>query len=464
MTLWSLLGILMFVIGAPAVFAILYFMPQSRRLMLSLMVFSTCHIKKPFYMEVFFQPYRGVERGFGVTIPDLLFFGFALLIMSGATRKKIIWLPYNSMLWLLLILIAMLSISGSAMPLYGWFAVHKFIRCLVLYWVMVNIVQERRDVLAVIYGLVGAILFQGTVVFWQKYVTRTVVYRSMGSFNHPNAMAMYIELVLPILTALVLERLLPGRWNTAATIAVPLGLLAVVFTKSRAGMVMLPAAMGGVTAVSILIKPTMRKGVLIATALCFAGVVMAIALPRIIKRFQEAPEESAQTRVYFNQAARAMANNRFFGVGINLFSWSLANTEYYWYVYPDRLEERNPEEFRDSPMGQSRLGTAHHLYYLYAGEIGWLGMWTFILFIARFMLRNVLLFLRCKDPFYKALLLGMLAGFALVHMHSTLEWIMRQVQPMYMFFLLSGLMIAIGNLIDAAPAPAAAAAVPVPPA
>jgi len=454
MTLWSLLGILVFVLGVPAVFAVLYFLPQSRRLLLSIMVFSTCHIKKPLYMEVFFEPYRGVERGFGVTVPDLLFFGFALLILSGATRRKIIWLPYNSMLWVLVIVIALLSITGSAMPLYSWFAVHKMIRCLVLYWVMVNIVKERQDVLAVIYGLTSAILWQSTVVFWQKYVTRTVVYRSMGSFNHPNAMAMYIELVLPILTALVLGRLLPGRWNMAATLAVPCGLLAVVFTKSRAALVMLPATMAGVTAMSFVLKPTMRKVLLIISACCFAGMVVAIALPRIIKRFEEAPEESAQTRVYFNDAARAMANNRFFGVGINLFSWSLANTEYYWHVYPDRVEERNPEEFRDSPMGQSRLGTAHHLYYLYAGEIGWLGMWTYILFIARFMLRNALLYLRAKDVFYKTLLLGMLAGFALVHVHSTLEWIMRQTQPMYMFFLLSGLMIAVGNLVNAERAPA----------
>jgi len=58
-------------------------------------------------------------------------------------------------------------------------------------------------------------------------------------------------------------------------------------------------------------------------------------------------------------------------------------------------------------------------------------------------------------PSDKALLLGLLAAFALVHVHSTLEWVLRQTQPMYLFFLLSGLMVAVGNMLAAPPAPAA---------
>ena len=54
MSMASIMGIATFLIGVPTVTGVLYVMPHLRRLMLTIMVFSTCHIKKPFYMEVFF--------------------------------------------------------------------------------------------------------------------------------------------------------------------------------------------------------------------------------------------------------------------------------------------------------------------------------------------------------------------------------------------------------------------------
>ena len=106
MTVASLLGILTFLIGVPSVLALLYSKPNLRRPLLSIMAFSTCYVKKPLYMEIFFVPYRGVDRGFGVTITDLLLFGFFLWIVFGGSKDKIIWWPYNTTLWLLLILVS----------------------------------------------------------------------------------------------------------------------------------------------------------------------------------------------------------------------------------------------------------------------------------------------------------------------------------------------------------------------
>jgi len=127
------MGIVTFFAGVPFVTGALYALPRLRRIMLGLMVFTTCHIKKPFYMEVFFEAYRGVDRGFAVTIPDLLFFGFFFwLIMGGSGQKLILW-PTNSTLWALLIGVSVLSLIGAKMPYYGLFTIHKFIRGLLLY-------------------------------------------------------------------------------------------------------------------------------------------------------------------------------------------------------------------------------------------------------------------------------------------------------------------------------------------
>lgn len=447
MTVASLLGIATFLLGVPFVTGALYALPQLRRLMLGIMVFTTCHVKKPFYMEVFFEAYRGVDRGFAVTIPDLLFFGFFFWLLMGGSHQKLILWPYNSTLWLLLIAISFLSLMGAKMPYYGLFTIHKFIRALILYWVIVNIVRDRKDVDIVLTALIAAVLFQGLNVFFDKYLTRAVVNRSVGSFPHPNTLAMYIDLIIPTILSLILSGFLTkmkNRWAAAALFA---GMLCVVFSKSRAALVIMIGALCGVAIISILIKPTARKMKIIFIGFLLVDMVGVAVAPRVIKRFQSAPEASEQTRKYFNYAAQAMARDNLFGTGINSYSWMLENTDYYWYVYPDALNTvDDPDEFKESKQGQSRLGTAHHIYLLFAAETGWAGMCIFVLFIGRFYLCNIMLLFKTHNEYYQTILLGLLLGFTTLHLQGLLEWIFRQTQVLYLFFLLSGLMVAIGNM------------------
>jgi len=448
MTIASIMGVITFLIGVPAVTGVLFAMPHLRRLMLTIMVFSTCHIKKPFYMEVFFEAYRGVDRGFGVTIPDLFFFGFFFWFLMGGSGQKLILWPCNMTLWTLMIIISILSLTASAVPYYGLFTVHKFIRGLVLLWVMVNVVRDRKDVEAVITGLMAAVIFQGGVVFWDKYVTHAVVNRSVGSFPHPNTLAMYTDLIIPAILALILADGFTKKRNRWAIATLFAGILCVVFTKSRAALVIMIGALGSVTAISVFIKPTMRKMGIIFIGFVLMDLIGVAVAPRIIKRFQSAPKASAETRKYFNSAAMAMANHYIFGTGLNSYSWMLGNTEYYWYVYPDKVDTvEDPDEFRESKRGMSRLGTAHHIYLLFAAETGWLGMWTFILFLLRFYLKNFVLLLKAHDPYYQAILLGLFIGFSTLHLQGLLEWIFRQTQVFYLFLILSGLMVAIGNIM-----------------
>ena len=289
---------------------------------------------------------------------------------------------------------------------------------------------------------------QGWIVFFDKYITRAVVNRSVGSFPHPNTLAMYIDLIIPGILSLILANGFTKKENRWAVIAVFAGILCVVFTKSRAALVIMIGALGLVTAISILIKPTARKMGIVFIGFLMVDMVGIAVAPRIIKRFQSAPIASEQTREYFNYAAKAMARDKFLGTGINSYSWMLENTEYYWYVYPDKLNTvEDLDEFKESKQGRSRLGTAHHIYLLFAAETGWAGMWVFILFIGRFYLRNFVLLLKTRDEYYQAVLLGLLVGFTTLHLQGLLEWIFRQTQVFYLFFVLSGLMVAIGNIV-----------------
>ncbi|MBW1779233.1 MAG: O-antigen ligase family protein [Deltaproteobacteria bacterium] len=448
MTVASLLGIITFCVGVPFVTGALYAFPRLRRPMLILMVFTTCHIKKPFYMEVFFEAYRGVDRGFAVTIPDLFFFGFLFWLILGGSKQKLILWPYNSTLWLILVFISILSLTGTRIPYYGLFTIHKFIRAFLLFWVMVNIVRDREDVKAVIAALIAAVLFQGWVVFLDKYITRAVVNRSVGSFPHPNTLAMYIDLIIPAILSLILSDRFTKKGNRWAVMALFAGMLCVVFTKSRAALVIMIGALSAVTAISIFMKPTARKMGIVFIGFLLVDMIGIAVAPKIIKRFQTAPEASERTRDYFNRAAKSMARDHLLGTGINSYSWMLENTDYYWQVYPKAFNRVDDlDAFRESKRGQSRLGTAHHIYLLFAAETGWVGMWVFILFIARLFVHNIVLLLKTHDTYYQAILLGLLLGFTTLHMQGLLEWVFRQTQVLYLFFVLSGLMVAIGNIM-----------------
>jgi O-antigen ligase len=444
-TIPSLLGMVVFCAGVPAVALSLEAFPEWRKWALAAMVFSTCHVRKPFYMEVFYVFYRGVDRGFGVTIPDLFFFGFALWLL---VRRPwpLRYVPPGSLSWFLLVAVCTVSITQSAVPLYSLFTVHKLLRCYVLFWVMVNAVRNEEDVRFVLGACVAVLLFQGTVVFWDKYVTQKVVNRSMGSFNHPNALAMYLDLFLPVVWAATLDGVLGARARRFAFPAMGLATMAVVFTKSRAAIVLMPSMLAGVTVLSLLTRPTGRKMGMAALAALLGTGIFYLAMPRIIRRFRNAPKASAETREYFNEAAREMANDRVLGCGINMYSWALEHTDYYWYVYPDMLDLTDPEEFRETTQGRSRLGTAHNIYYLMLGETGWPGAVAWVLVCATFYLRAMWGCLTARATLPRALLLGMLCGFALLHVHGTLEWVVRQTQTLYAFLLLSGFMVALTRL------------------
>ncbi|MBI1290655.1 hypothetical protein GC173_05365 [bacterium] len=446
MTLASLLGLVVLFGGVPTVLACLYAFPQFHRLFLAVMVFTTCYVKKPFYQEIFFVNYRGVDRGFAVTLPDLFFLAFYLFMIMGGLKRRVVWLPFNSIPWFLLIFISCLSLVGSIEPYYGLFTIHKMIRAWVFYVVMVNLVRSREDVLVVLGALASAVVFQGVTVFWAKYVTKAVVARSIGTFRHPNTLAMYTDLILPILAGALLTGVARGKANALYAAAIGLGIIAVLFTKSRAAMLLLPFSLGCVVTISVLMKPTPRKFMALGTGALVGALIVAVALPRLIRRFEEAPKESAETREYFNEAAHAMARDRLFGVGINQYSHALAVTDYYWYVYPDRTEEPDPEAFRETVQGQSRLGTAHHIYWLYAAETGYPGLVAFVLHTALFSLYNLYLFVRERDHLYKSIFLGMLVGTSIHHLHGTLEWIFRQTEVQYLYFVLMGLMVAIARM------------------
>jgi len=253
----SLLGVLALFVGVPAVLALLFMLPRKgQRILFAIMVVLNCYIQKPLYQEVMYHEYRGTDRGFGVTVPDLIFFGFFLFMLLGGDRRKRVWWPYNTTGWLAVILVSCASILVSPEPLYGLFTIHKFLRCLVLYWVTVNFIRDRDDVMCVLNALIVTVLWQGGAVFWAKYVTGEIEHRSVGTFSHPNGLGMYLNTILPVILAALLTVRPSYKQAAFSILAILAGVICVLFTKSRAAIALAPAALGAVTAGMFLMRPT----------------------------------------------------------------------------------------------------------------------------------------------------------------------------------------------------------------
>lgn len=433
-----------FIFSVASLTSFLIVFPKYHRICISLMVFLTCHIKKPFYYELLFRVYRGVDRGFGVTFPDIFFFSFAFYLLI-KRPWKLKWTHPGLTLWWLIIGASFLSLANAGDAFAGLFTIHKFLRASLLFWVIINIIKTKEDIIAVMNGCVAALAFQGLTTLWAKYVSKTVVNRVRGSFNHPNAFAMYVDMLLPVVWACYMEKIFSKKMARWALVGIGTCFICVIFTKSRAATVLLPLTLGGTTGLSMMLKPNLHKTGITILALIGGIIVMSLAMPTIVRRFQKAPKESAETRDYFNIAAAAMAHDQFFGCGINNYAWALKNSDYYWYMYPEALELPDPEAFRESDHGSSRLGTAHNIYYLFLGETGVLGCTFLALMFAAFYLQILINLFRVKDPVSRAVMCGLAASFPLLYLHSKLEWVWRQTQSLYLYFILAGMIVAVRN-------------------
>lgn len=427
-----------FIFAVPAIAVNLQWRPQVHRLYLWLMVFFMGLSTTNLGVELFFVRYRGSDCGFGVTVSDFFFFGYLLWLLLWPKNVRQWWPKNMGLMWVFLAL-AVLSLLESPVPYYGLFSIHKLLRCMVLYWVAVNVTRDHRDIETIVSAFTWSVLVQGAVVLSEKYLSS--VYRVQGTMPHPNTLGMYLNAILPILLCLVftIESRSKRAWYGVALLG---GMLCVTFTRSRGSLAVMIGVLAMCAGLSLLLQPTWHKVKLFAAGLCLVTVLGIKAAPAVIDRFLEAPEVSEESREHFNEAAMAMADDHFWGVGINAYNQSLVEPRYYWYLYP-KVEFDQRVDFVKTAQAQVEVANCHNIYLLWAAECGWIATAVFAILILRFYLANIAAVFTCKDVYYTAVLIGLLGGMTTIHLQGFLEWIYRQTPVIYQFHLFCGMLIAI---------------------
>jgi len=370
--------------------------------------------------------YRGPDRGFEVSIADLICWALMIAVVT-RFPGKIQWLPRNFW-WLLAFFVYACVLALSAPePLYTGFSLWKCVRIYCLYWCTVNSLRSGIPRKYLWAGFAGAAAVITVLAVQQKYVLG--IYRIPATFDHSNTVPLYANLILPVLLIWALcDAKLRMRW-AVPTIGLCLGLLfAIVCTFSRAGIALSGACVAGALLWANYGMPSRRVRIASVALgiLLLAGGIRA-AVP-ILERFRTAPEASAAARDEFNHAADLMLRDHPLGIGLNNFSYVLTNEE----KYREHIQVMRSEE---------QAGVAHHIYWLTAAETGYLGLLMYLVIVVRFVWGALRGAWRSKS-LEGALLFGIFLGFCALQASGFYEWVFRVTPVMQLFAISAGVAVA----------------------
>jgi len=254
-------------------------------------------------------------------------------------------------------------------------------KVLLLYFVVANQLQREGDIRLVLWALAGTVLLEGTLAMMQLISGRSLALdlfgelqvrtgefdrldRVGGTLGHPNRLAMFLELLLPLCIGLSLLEQKRGL-RTTAGIIFAIGFAAMIVTGSRGGWIGVLFSMG------LFFYWLVRNRHLSWWTVAKLSVFFLLIFSSLLLLFYEKIEErlfgedygSAISRIPMFQIAWAIIQDHpLGGVGINNYAV-------------------NMREYNDTLIGR-RFSTiprpVHNMYLLITGETGVLGLSMFL--------------------------------------------------------------------------------------
>jgi len=337
-------------------------------------------------------------------------------------------------------LFAFLSIQQSVAPKFTQYELFSLSACLLLYILLTNIITEKRQVFFILLAIGAVVGFQGLVAIAQyikgsdlglqllgeaqKLTVDTSlssgVRRASGTMGYPNTLALLLDLTLPVVAGLTLvtQRLLLRIAFGAATMV---GGIASIITVSRAG---LAAAVISVGLVVLYWGYRTRRLFAVIFVLMLVGSIVLAGIvltdnPIRDRLFQENDDSSASRIPMMEVAQNVIANNFWFGVGLN--------------NYTDVAQQYDGTSMRISAVFPYPVHNTPMLIWAEVGFIGFFGFMVF--FIGRVMKGFALAADENKD--YSILGFAMGVGLSLFMLHLLVDY--TYISSSWSFWLMCGL-------------------------
>ena len=377
--------------------------------------------------------YRGTARGMETSLAHLM---SAAILLALALRRRIrTWLPgTGAKLYVVYFLLCIPSFWSAESALIGWLELWKMILLPVIGLAVFGYLDSTDDAETPVRALAAVAILNAVCVLREHF---SGVYQPAGLFPHRNSMAMAMLLCGPVFFAGWLEFGLKPRFGRLCALAFLCAAFATVRSYSRGAIALAPVGYG-VTSLCCLSERYGfgRKFRRMVPFIVLGMIGAAIIAPRIVERFETAPESSKDTRIELAACAREMiADEPWRGVGLN--NWGIKiNPPYDYAERAGRVTGRG-EGFAD--------GIVETVYLLVAAECGipalcaMLAWFLWHLFACRRLLR------RTRGTMWHFLPAGFAGGLFANYVQSILEWVLRQpinmIMLMFAFSMISWLMI-----------------------
>lgn len=404
-----------------------------------LMFLLGLHIDTTVLMLGSIEWYRGVTKGYEFTMMEILSVSLIFACLLNHKRKFILF-PLGTLLWFLYVGCSSLSLISALNTNYVFMSIVKYAKVWLIVWAVANYVRSRREVHIVLTGLSVMLIYQFLIVAKMKWIDG--YYQVRGLFEHQNPLAMFTYMAaLPILAAAMspATQKLRGLVYFAAFGCSGIIVLA---SLSRAALAFFAVGTAAVVALGFFDRISGRR-LLTVAAMSLGGLfVLSMTLDTIIARFNdEGNEASGETREVMNLAAKAMLDANFFGVGWNNFGKAINHP----YPYGDVIDDWNRDRGHKVDYDYAK-GVVESHYWLLKAETGWLGFLSYLLFIIYIGWRTIPLILARRGSLEAAIAVGILIGFGITYVHSSLERVLTQTKNLALWMTYIGLLGALVRL------------------
>ena len=291
------------------------------------------------------------------------------------------------------------------------FELWKMAMLFLVYAATYSYLSHVRDAKAIFRALAFVVLAVFLMVVRDHLVG---IYQVRGPFPHPNSLAMFMTLAGCVFFAAYLN--LPKSFYRTLCVCAFVAASGIVFrTYSRGAILCYPLSVGFTALVSLYARFSPRK-VLRLAPLALVGLLgLALMMPRIVERFEKAPESSGEKRRFFARTAlNVVRDHPVAGVGLNN-----------WAIFLNGHEEcQDP-----SPAGRDEkgdIGIVETIYLLTAAECGWVGLALLLAWFLYFWIVALQLAFRLARTRWAYIPVGMLGGLTGCYLQSCLEWVLKQ--------------------------------------
>ena len=349
---------------------------------------------------------------------------FATLFATMLLRRFWGWFPEGGFrLYLFYFLLCLPSLTAASDCLISWFEIWKMMMLYLVYLTTYTYLKSSDDVKTVL-RVLGLLAIVNTVLVVLSHLGG--VYQPRGFFPHRNGMAMAMQLLGNLFFAGYLMNGIKTLFGQFCLLACGGAVLSTIWSYSRGAIMLLPITYS-ITALACLLerKGSKLKFKRLLPMLVLGAIVAAIALPRIIERFANAPQKSGDTRVELAYCAREMIKDEpLRGVGIN--NWSLKMEPPYH--YQDRAGAL-------LGLDMDYTGIVETVYLLVGAECGIPALLAMIAWFVWYWFSCIRLLRRLKGTWWYFIPAGLLGGLTAQYLQSTLEWVLRQQRNMILLMM-----------------------------